>query len=605
MAFIIADRVRDTSTTTGSGNFTVSGSAPSTYRTFSAVCTAADTFPYFIASQTLNEWEVGLATYSSANVFARTTIYSSSNAGSIVTFSTGTKDVVLSDTAEKSGVNDFTLTTLNVKGSTSGVVTVQAATAAGTYNFNLPTSAGISGQPLLSGGGSTNPMSFNALTAAVGGTGQTSYAVGDILYASGATSLAKLADVATGQVIVSGGVAAAPKYGYWPPGNVLNYITSDPSNIANAAATTTAINTAWAANPIIYIPKGRYYINGALVPYGDVHGHGIIGDGPWNGSEFFGASWSSGDGGTLIVSTATTGTVISEVAQAVNSIYQGFTLTRSSQATGGYGIDMNVGSNTNDNCTLRNLALLSHSIGLHLAVTGYSVAEWIVCANNRNSGFEICGQWQLNNLFSADNGGNGFLVDTLTAASSGQWRGLSTFNNAGYGLYVAGAVGREIEGLRISDCFFGNDGSSEVRIDSFSGVVNMFLNIYCECGGFGGGVGSNAWEFTANNYATIMTNCIGTVQTSHYGLISSAPLHQLHNCYLECVGGGGGTGIGIDLTGGASQKASIIGCTVKGFTGVGGIGISAQNMSAVSIIGSQTGTINTTGTGTVYTAGNY
>lgn len=52
-----------------------------------------------------------------------------------------------------------------------------------------------------------------ALTAAQGGTGITSYAVGDLIYASGATALAKLADVATGNVLLSGGVTTAPAWG--------------------------------------------------------------------------------------------------------------------------------------------------------------------------------------------------------------------------------------------------------------------------------------------------------------------------------------------------------------------------------------------------------
>lgn len=52
-----------------------------------------------------------------------------------------------------------------------------------------------------------------ALPAANGGTGQTSYAVGDILYASGSTTLSKLADVATGNALISGGVGVAPSWG--------------------------------------------------------------------------------------------------------------------------------------------------------------------------------------------------------------------------------------------------------------------------------------------------------------------------------------------------------------------------------------------------------
>jgi len=53
----------------------------------------------------------------------------------------------------------------------------------------------------------------NAVPAANGGTGQSVYAVGDILYASTTTALAKLPDVATGNVLISGGIGAAPSYG--------------------------------------------------------------------------------------------------------------------------------------------------------------------------------------------------------------------------------------------------------------------------------------------------------------------------------------------------------------------------------------------------------
>lgn len=57
-----------------------------------------------------------------------------------------------------------------------------------------------------------------SLTAAAGGTGQTSYAIGDILYASGATTLSKLADVSAGSFLRSGGVTTAPAWSTtkWP-----------------------------------------------------------------------------------------------------------------------------------------------------------------------------------------------------------------------------------------------------------------------------------------------------------------------------------------------------------------------------------------------------
>lgn len=55
--------------------------------------------------------------------------------------------------------------------------------------------------------------SSTAVTAAQGGTGQTSYTIGDLLYASGATALSKLADTSTGNALISGGVGVAPAWG--------------------------------------------------------------------------------------------------------------------------------------------------------------------------------------------------------------------------------------------------------------------------------------------------------------------------------------------------------------------------------------------------------
>ena len=59
----------------------------------------------------------------------------------------------------------------------------------------------------------TGVWNATAIAANKGGTGLTSYAIGDIIYASGATTLAKLADVATGNALISGGVGVAPSWG--------------------------------------------------------------------------------------------------------------------------------------------------------------------------------------------------------------------------------------------------------------------------------------------------------------------------------------------------------------------------------------------------------
>ena len=56
-------------------------------------------------------------------------------------------------------------------------------------------------------------IGWKVVPATAGGTGQTSYAVGDLLYANTTTTLAKLPDVATGNALISGGVGVAPAWG--------------------------------------------------------------------------------------------------------------------------------------------------------------------------------------------------------------------------------------------------------------------------------------------------------------------------------------------------------------------------------------------------------
>jgi hypothetical protein len=70
---------------------------------------------------------------------------------------------------------------------------------------------GITGVGALAAGSLAS--GFTAVSAPLGGTGQTSYTVGDILYADTSTSIAKLAGVAVGNALISGGVGAAPSYG--------------------------------------------------------------------------------------------------------------------------------------------------------------------------------------------------------------------------------------------------------------------------------------------------------------------------------------------------------------------------------------------------------
>ncbi len=103
MTLIVEDRVRETSTTTGTGALTLAG-AVTGFRAFSSVCTSpSDTCYYMIQAVDANgvptgEWETGLGTYSAADTLTRTTPQRSSNANTAVNFSAGTKQVVIDAT---------------------------------------------------------------------------------------------------------------------------------------------------------------------------------------------------------------------------------------------------------------------------------------------------------------------------------------------------------------------------------------------------------------------------------------------------------------------------------------------------------------------------
>ena len=102
MAFVLNDRVLETSTTTGTGTIALGG-APSSFQTFSAGIGGTNTTYYAIVNTAANEWEVGLGTLNSnATQLTRTTVYSSSNSGSLVNFSAGTKNVFSDYPASKS-----------------------------------------------------------------------------------------------------------------------------------------------------------------------------------------------------------------------------------------------------------------------------------------------------------------------------------------------------------------------------------------------------------------------------------------------------------------------------------------------------------------------
>ena len=91
MALVVADRVKETTTVTGTGGAGLLG-AVTGYQSFSSGVGVGNTTYYCIAAQSGSEWEVGIGTLAPGTL-TRTSVLASSNGGSVVTFSAGTKDI--------------------------------------------------------------------------------------------------------------------------------------------------------------------------------------------------------------------------------------------------------------------------------------------------------------------------------------------------------------------------------------------------------------------------------------------------------------------------------------------------------------------------------
>ena len=97
MAFVINDRVKETTATTGTGTVTLSG-AQTGFQSFSSGIGSGNSCYYTIALG--SQWEVGIGSLTNATTFTRDTVISSSNASSLVSFNTGVKDIFCSLPAE-------------------------------------------------------------------------------------------------------------------------------------------------------------------------------------------------------------------------------------------------------------------------------------------------------------------------------------------------------------------------------------------------------------------------------------------------------------------------------------------------------------------------
>lgn len=153
MALVIADRVQETTNTTGTGTLTLAG-ALSGYQTFLSGIGNSNTTYYTIVSGT--DWEVGIGTYtSSGNTFSRDTILASSNSNTAITVSAGA--IVFGDYPAGRAVTTENVQSLSNKTLTGTKETVYTITDGAAFEID-PANGGIQSITL---GASRTPQATN------------------------------------------------------------------------------------------------------------------------------------------------------------------------------------------------------------------------------------------------------------------------------------------------------------------------------------------------------------------------------------------------------------------------------------------------------------
>jgi hypothetical protein len=151
MALVVKDRVNETSTTTGTGTFTLAG-AVTGFQTFAAIGDGNTTY-YTIVLQGGTEWEVGLGTYtSSGTTLSRDTILSSSNSNNAVDFAAGTKNVFCDYPAPKAIYGDATNTAFAAQIAASNGLVMNNMTVGTTFTIPTGYSASAVGPVTISSG---------------------------------------------------------------------------------------------------------------------------------------------------------------------------------------------------------------------------------------------------------------------------------------------------------------------------------------------------------------------------------------------------------------------------------------------------------------------
>ncbi len=195
---------------------------------------------------------------------------------------------------------------------------------------------------------------------------------------------------------------------------------------------------------------------------------------------------------------------------------------------------------------LNRLKIQNHYHNLRLGATDYSVAENIICQFAyaegvilSNSGAIGTLQWQLKNVLAQMNTNRGFLVLSTAGPAQitmGNWVNCATFGNSGVGAAFVGLPAVAIQGVRLFHCFFGEDGNSEIFLDTYGSEIQIMGGMFELAGRAATGrtlatpasnVGCGI-EITANNGLVVVTSPIINAH-SNDGILTSCDSLLLSN----------------------------------------------------------------------------
>lgn len=487
------------------------------------------------------------------------------NGGILNASATGVPSVTVTPTIGLAGTSTGTIT---LAGATSGGVTIQPQSAAGTYNFNLPVTAGSSGAPLLSGGGAGAPMTFGILGLSFGGTNAALTASNGGLVYSTASALAILNGTATANQIPLSGSNAAPS---WSTA-VYPATTAAGTVLASATANTIAAT----ATPTLGVNGGT---GGQITLNGATSGSAVVSVAAAAGTTTFRLPVGNGSNGQVLstdgagnlsyISAGGTGTVTSVAPGAgltttIIASPPGSAITTLGTISSAQTVNAQTGTSyaiaDADRAVLltaSNAAAQAYTIAQAGASSAFQSGWWVDVSNKSTT---VAGVVTITPTTSTING-----AATLVLRQGQSVRIVSDGTN----YQTASLTGVR----RVTRQVFSSSGT-------YTPTVGMITaDIECVGGGGGGGGVAGATTFYLGSGG-------GGAGGFSRSIVTAATVGASQVVTIGTGGSGGAAGLNNGGAGGASSVGSL--CTANG--GGGGTAVSSGQATAVGGPGGAAGT---------------